>query len=538
MCDRCRWDPIDTTVFFRHDGTIPMSGDLDMAGFDILACHTLTVDTIIGGSPVHIRTQADFGENDEGTIGLTTVNIEGDDEDALALILNDEDLPFLALKSATAIAIQAPGGVVFTSVEEGVNTHARQILWTTPDADGDKLNADDEGVHWGGHGGELDPYVFEVLNSQDLAALHIDQVNSITTFYGDITFNSIAQAAFFPNGGTHVIGTFDVTGETTFLDKATFTNAGNFIDSFESFDLDVVGIQSINFRVKVVGESEVAVLEIIDNFVKPSTTNKMSLGSIGDKLFKDIAQTGTHYFGDSSTGITPLGGGLLSIFAGSGIILGNDVLIEGTADVEGLLAGFAGAKLGDGGITDYTEFGVDGFITLHGESRVTNKLSVLATGAGAGVSTPTLTTRAVGASGDVLLDVLRFSKVTQNDSRVNFCASDTTDDSVNGYFVLRWLPGVAWTSGNYVWVLEYLVKSQDEDITTGTPTTISMDVTPANAVDQIVTVFGNSIDLNDGQSIVGHFYRNVGSDNGDDAGDVVRFQFEYTANKLGKSIAA
>lgn len=391
------------TALLPVSGIRKMTGNLSLDDHDINDIKTTRASEHKGRSDLRLREDGILlGENDTAELAVTTVEIGEDDVDALALVSIDPDF-IVAMKSATQVGVEGDEGVSLISEEE-IGIHTRDMVWTTPDADGVNFQLDDEGAHWLDQAGELDPFVFDILNSEGVPGFVFDHNTSSTTIFGGtITFDVVTQSALFPDG-----------------------------------------------VIKLIGRT----------------------------------------------------------------------------------------KLGDGGVSDYVDIGTDGFITLVGDSRVTNKLSVLATGAGAGVSTPTLTVRAVGASGDVEIDVLRFSKVVQNDARINFCSSDMFDDSVNGNFVLKWIPGAAWTGGNFVWVLEYIVKGSDEDITTGTPTTISVDVTPVNATDKIETVFGDSINLDAGQVLSGHFYRDVASDNGDDVGDVERFQFEYTANKLGKSIAA
>jgi hypothetical protein len=196
-----------------------------------------------------------------------------------------------------------------------------------------------------------------------------------------------------------------------------------------------------------------------------------------------------------------------------------------------------GLRIGDssaGAPTNYTNFSADGTMTMVGTAKVTKEIRLEPTAAGAGASAPTDALRAVGASGGVLLPVDKFSKVTQQDLHFVFHAPSDIDDDTNVEFHLMWLPGSAWTAGNYMWKLEYLVFNENGTYTAGTPTTISADVTPANATTMIETEFTSTIDLNAEQFIVGHFYRDVASDNGDDTGDVYEFELEYTSNKLGQ----
>jgi hypothetical protein len=196
-------------------------------------------------------------------------------------------------------------------------------------------------------------------------------------------------------------------------------------------------------------------------------------------------------------------------------------------------------KFGDS--TNYTQVSSSGFQTLHGNARVHREVKIDASIVNKGASAPTTTTRAVGASGGVACPVIQFSKVTQQDVYFHIHAQSDTDSTANVTFHVMWLPGSGWTTGNYVWKLEYLIKYEDAtygnaDISTGTPTTISADVTPANNHTHIETEFATGIDLNEHQVMCCHFYRDVATDNADDVGEVTFFEIEYVKNSLGEPI--
>ena len=186
-----------------------------------------------------------------------------------------------------------------------------------------------------------------------------------------------------------------------------------------------------------------------------------------------------------------------------------------------------------GSATNYTRFANDGTQTMAGTARVRREIQVSELFSELGGSAPTRTTRAVGASGGVVVPVLSFSDVVQNDVYFEIHAAHDTDDSVSVEFHIHWIPNSTWTSGNYMWKLEYLAKANNASFATGTPTTISADVTPANATDSIETEFASTIDLNAEQTLCGHFYRDVANDNGDAKGEIRFFEIEYTSNKLG-----
>lgn len=189
------------------------------------------------------------------------------------------------------------------------------------------------------------------------------------------------------------------------------------------------------------------------------------------------------------------------------------------------------ARIGDG--ANYANFATDGELTLVGTARVKRELRLEAFKAAKGAGAPTDANRAVGASGGVLLPVTKFSKTTQNDVHFVFHAPSDLDATVAVHFHFMWLPGAAWTAGNYLWKMEYLAKNENGVYNTGAPTTIQADVTPANATDAIETEIATDITFAAEQMLWCHFYRDVAGDNGDDTGDLIFFELEYTADKLG-----
>lgn len=174
-------------------------------------------------------------------------------------------------------------------------------------------------------------------------------------------------------------------------------------------------------------------------------------------------------------------------------------------------------------------------LTLNGSARTKKEIRIFVTGVEKGVSSPADALRSIGASGNVKKAVLQFSKVTQQDVYFEVHPSYEQDDSVNHEFHIVWVPGTGWSAGNFVFKMEFLIKDEAADLTTGAPTTISADVTPANATDTIETVFAVTYDLNIGQVLYGHLYRDVAADNGDDTADLNLIESEYTVNSLGEA---
>lgn len=146
-----------------------------------------------------------------------------------------------------------------------------------------------------------------------------------------------------------------------------------------------------------------------------------------------------------------------------------------------------------------------------------------------GAAAPTVTTRAVGASGGVAVPVLSFSKTTQQDCYFEIHTAEELNEAIACEFHLMWVPGASWSSGNYMWKLEYLVLDEDGASGAGTPTTISMNVTPGDATTLIETEFTSTIALEPDQTLACHFYRDVANDNGNDTGEVRFFELWWVS---------
>jgi len=115
------------------------------------------------------------------------------------------------------------------------------------------------------------------------------------------------------------------------------------------------------------------------------------------------------------------------------------------------------------------------------------------------------------------------------------------DDTQNVQFFLGWWPDSGWGSGEYRWVLEYLVFDADDaygttlDRTAGVPTVIYEDVTPANATDLIETPFfdPNTINANADQVIFFRLWLDSSESEADDDGHVFYTMLQYASNTPG-----
>ena len=189
-----------------------------------------------------------------------------------------------------------------------------------------------------------------------------------------------------------------------------------------------------------------------------------------------------------------------------------------------------------GDANNYATF-VDGVLTLVGDARVTKEIYIPVSRQTLGAGAPTATTRAVGASGSVKVPVLSFSKTVEQETYFEIHVPADCDGTVNVAFHLMWFPGASWTTGNYMWKLDYLVKEDSGgDLSAGAPTTIYADVTPSAATDTIESTFSATIDAGPEQVIWCRLWRDVANDNADDTGEVRFCEIEYTVDKLGEPL--
>jgi hypothetical protein len=144
-----------------------------------------------------------------------------------------------------------------------------------------------------------------------------------------------------------------------------------------------------------------------------------------------------------------------------------------------------------------------------------------------GSSAPTAANRAIGESGTVLVPVIKFSNVSQQDVYFLFHSPEEINEINKVYFHVVWIAGEEYASGNFMMKLEYLVKNEDSTVLSGEPVTLSMNVTPSAEDKFIETEEGTGISMTRDQMLVCHFYRDVANDNAGVTLDVVMFEFEY-----------
>ncbi len=185
------------------------------------------------------------------------------------------------------------------------------------------------------------------------------------------------------------------------------------------------------------------------------------------------------------------------------------------------------------GAEDHAVFSSSGQLSLAGKARVRKSLIIPVSRLAPGAVCPPAAQRAVGASGGIKVPVLSFSNTTEQSVYVEIHAPLDMDGSANMELHALWQPAAGWSGGNCVWKFEYLVNDEAGDCAAGTPVTISSDTRPDRATDFQKAIFPTVLAVNNRQVLMGRFYRDVASDDGDAAAELRCLKIEYTANKLG-----
>lgn len=163
-----------------------------------------------------------------------------------------------------------------------------------------------------------------------------------------------------------------------------------------------------------------------------------------------------------------------------------------------------------------------------------------------GSTPPGEESEAIGASGNLLAYNYAFNPGAPADEEVFFhiIIPSDIDESRNVQFYLGWWPDTSWASGDYRWVLEYLVRDVDDmyglniDRTAGTPTVIYEEATPANATDLIETPFydPNTIDANKNQAIFCRLSLDASESSANNDGHVYYAMFQYAVDTPGPTL--
>jgi len=162
-----------------------------------------------------------------------------------------------------------------------------------------------------------------------------------------------------------------------------------------------------------------------------------------------------------------------------------------------------------------------------------------------GTSPPGEENSAIGASGNILAYNYAFNPAA-GDEEVFFhvIMPSDIDDTYNVQFRVGWWPDSGWGSGNYRWVLEYLVRDIDDmygpnvNRSAGTPTVVYIDETPLNATDLIESPFydPNTIDANKNQVIFCRLFLDSSESSADDDAHLYYTMMQYASDTPGPTL--
>ena len=188
----------------------------------------------------------------------------------------------------------------------------------------------------------------------------------------------------------------------------------------------------------------------------------------------------------------------------------NQIVLGDTNVTEVKSAGvgnFGGAKLGDGGTTDYLQVSADGTVTLYGDARYDDFIQV-PVGAVSAVGASAASYVARGING-----AWEYTDNLQRQTSTTVFLRDNMDRSVAPTLRIFW--ETPTTSATCKWSLEYIYRKANEDMSTTTVTTVPVDGTSsATANGQIYTDFSLATPDSDDTILVMRLTR-LGGDAGD-----------------------
>ena len=159
-----------------------------------------------------------------------------------------------------------------------------------------------------------------------------------------------------------------------------------------------------------------------------------------------------------------------------------------------------------------------------------------------GTSPPGEENSSIGASGNIVAYNYAFNEAA-GDEEVFFhvIMPNDIDDTYNVQFRIGWWPDTNWGSGDYRWVLEYLVRDIDNmygpdmNREAGTPTVIYIDELPDNSNDLIESPFydPNTIDANKNQVIFCRLFLDSSESSADDDAHLYYTMMQYASDTPG-----
>lgn len=177
--------------------------------------------------------------------------------------------------------------------------------------------------------------------------------------------------------------------------------------------------------------------------------------------------------------------------------------------IDARLANANNAKLGDNGITNYTEFSTTGNMRAYGSARCWKDINY----------NPNSLGKTTGSNPDTIvlngtnIEVSGFSPSTEEEVSFSLELDHEYAEGTDIKAHVHWLPSTN-AAGNVVWGLEYVIVSKDDVVSGATTATVTVG-TDSTAwkqhADGITTISGTGLKM--GDIIYARFYRDATSVN-------------------------
>jgi len=213
-------------------------------------------------------------------------------------------------------------------------------------------------------------------------------------------------------------------------------------------------------------------------------------------------------------------------------------LSSSSFDINVNLKGYVGAKIGDGGITNYTEFKSDGEVNLHGTARVKQGIWVDANG----IKAPGAKPATEISHGDLEIAAWQFANegVAANQQSVSWSCRipEPMDRTVAPTVSIGWsADGVS--PGNCEWQLEYFWTGPDDDTTQVAEETLTQTTAASVTANGMVLTTFTGINAPDASDICMHCrLTRLSASANDTINDTVELHgacLQYTCDKLGEA---
>jgi len=217
---------------------------------------------------------------------------------------------------------------------------------------------------------------------------------------------------------------------------------------------------------------------------------------------------------------------------------GGYTLNGGQLSVAGLISGSNGAKIGDGGTTNYAEIKSDGEVNLHGTARVKQGIWVDANG----IKAPGAKPATEISHGDLEIAAWQFANegVAANQQSVSWSCRipEPMDRTVAPTVSIGWsADGVS--PGNCEWQLEYFWTGPDDDTTQAAAETLTQTTAASATANGMVLTTFTGINAPDASDICMHCrLTRLSAGANDTINDTVELHgacLQYTCDKLGEA---